>query len=333
MALLVLALCACGQEAKKAERVPPPDLVHRACTSDLDCDNGLFCDGLEKCVDAVCARGPAVDCDDGVACTTDVCRNDMAGACTHVAKDSDGDGHADRACLNAEGAPLGDDCDDDDPNRFPGNLEICDDVGHDEDCNPATVGKRDQDGDTFTDWRCCNGEVCGTDCDDLRGQIRPSATEVCDHFDNNCNGLVDENATLALFEDNDGDGFGDSTKPASVCPGTVRTAAVGGDCDDADPARHPGQVEVCDNVDNNCDTLIDNNTQAANWYPDTDMDGYGDANATPIFQCPPPPGSHSLLATDCNDAVASISPVAQEECDGIDNDCNGLKDFRLGPNN
>jgi hypothetical protein len=31
------------------------------------------------------------------------------------------------------------------------------------------------------------------------------------------------------------------------------------DCDDADPARHPGQPEFCDTIDNDCDGAVDNN--------------------------------------------------------------------------
>ena len=42
------------------------------------------------------------------------------------------------------------------------------------------------------------------------------------------------------MEDDDGDGF----------------TELGGDCDDSDPAIHPGQVEVVGNsADDNCDGL------------------------------------------------------------------------------
>lgn len=90
--------------------------------------------------------------------------------------DQDGDGHDSLAFG-------GDDCDDDDVNRFPGNTEICDAEHHDEDCDPATFGMRDADGDGYPDARCCNSSreghfTCGTDCDDGNAVIHPDA-QVC----------------------------------------------------------------------------------------------------------------------------------------------------------
>ncbi len=61
--------------------------------------------------------------------------------------DADGDGVESVACGGA-------DCDDKDPNRYPGNTEICDARGHDEDCDPRTVGSRDLDGDGYDSDEC-----------------------------------------------------------------------------------------------------------------------------------------------------------------------------------
>lgn len=77
--------------------------------------------------------------------------------------DRDGDGFRDAYCG-------GDDCDDSDPGRYPGNTEWCDPNGKDEDCNDATFGPKDADGDGYTD-AFCNGN----DCDDNNPAIIPGA--------------------------------------------------------------------------------------------------------------------------------------------------------------
>lgn len=103
--------------------------------------------------------------------------------------DSDGDGHSDVQCG-------GDDCDDSDPNRYPGNPEVCDTEGHDEDCDTDTVGP-DNDGDGFSDYRCSNIDrdgnfTYGQDCDDNRKAINPDAIEIPgNNLDENCDGIIE----------------------------------------------------------------------------------------------------------------------------------------------
>ena len=77
-----------------------------------------------------------------------------------------------------------------------------------------------------------------------------------------------------------------------------------GDCDDADPAVHPGSPEVCDGLDNNCDGDLD------------DVDDDGDDSI-----------SQDCGGPDCDDSDPSIRPGAVEDCDdGVDNDCDGAVD-------
>ncbi len=331
LALLFLWLGqGCGQAPAPAQDGGTDDATmdERRCDSDDDCDDGVFCNGLEECVAGACAPGAPPSCDDGDACTTDACSAEDD-ACVNAPVDADRDGHVAASCG-------GDDCDDSDPLRFPGNTEICDAEHRDEDCDPSTFGERDQDGDGAFDLRCCNAQPgggaprCGTDCDDVRASVAPGSVEACDGFDNDCDGLVDEEVAVSGFADEDGDLHGDPARPLSSCAGMRGFSTVGDDCDDTNPARHGAQVEVCDGVDNDCDGVIDEDARAVSWYLDTDGDGFGDPTSPVVVSCAPVP-SRSLLGTDCDDTDGAVHPAAAEACNGIDDDCNGVADFRVGP--
>jgi hypothetical protein len=338
MAVCTSAAAGCGDGG-----MPTPDLGDDvgvvtdqavACSGNAQCDDGLFCNGAETCVGSVCVPGTAVTCDDGIACTLDRCSED-AESCRSDAPDVDGDGHRDVACLDLQGDPLGDDCDDDDINRFPSNVEVCDADHRDEDCNESTFGFVDRDADTFADARCCNetssgGMNCGTDCNDVRPEIRPGSTEACDRLDNDCDTQVDEMAALTGFVDSDFDGIGGSI-PMNSCGGVAGFSTQGGDCDDGDASIFPGAPELCDGVNNDCDGGIDETMDSADWYLDSDQDGFGDMTTPPISSCFLQAG-RSLRGTDCNDDNAAINPAAAEMCDGVDNNCNGLLDFQIGVN-
>ena len=82
---------------------------------------------------------------------------------------------------------------------------------------------------------------------------------------------------------------------------------------------NPEADEVCDEVDNDCDSTVDNDDalDASTWYADTDGDGYGDAGVSSTA-CDHPEAMPDD-ATDCDDADASVYPGATElEGDGID---------------
>lgn len=131
-----------------------PSAQAQSCRSNTDCDDDVFCNGAETCRSGRCQNGAVVDCDDRKACTLDRCAEPQR-ECQHTAPDADGDGHGASNCLSEARVPLGDDCDDADPHRFPGNREVCD-PGHDEDCNPDTLGGLDADRDGFVSAACGN---------------------------------------------------------------------------------------------------------------------------------------------------------------------------------
>lgn len=181
----------------------------------------------------------------------------------------------------------GGDCNDRDGKISPNVAEICGD-GIDQNCSGGDLSclEVDNDGDGFT-------EVQG-DCDDSEASTKPGATEVCgDKLDNNCDGMVD--AT-----DSDQDGFPIST----VCNPIGQT-----DCNDASDAAYPGATESCDDIDNDCDNNVD--------------EGFSNFDDDPYADCVDADDDNdgSVDVADCDDLNPEISPLEQEICDGIDQDC------------
>jgi len=213
---------------------------------------------------------------------------------------------------------------------------------------------RDDDGD--------GQSPAGGDCDDTDASVYSGANEICDDVDNDCDELVDDDdpnriGTIWMF-DGDGDGYGydgddDSyAEYVTACdPEEAYNQLVentGGDadllasyvaaeydeddeilvdCDDTDADVNPGEAEVCDGVDNDCDDVVDDGVSTPTvYYADADDDDYGDADSTQTA-CETPTG-YVDDDNDCDDGNASINPGADEVCDSadVDEDCDGDAD-------
>lgn len=244
---------------------------------------------------------------------------------------------------------LGVDCDDTDPAVFPGRAEVCNDV--DDDCDRLI----DEDGVCAPCTpQCTPGElVCDSPtvivfCDDSSGCPRfgeptpcPGA-QVC-----RAEGCVD------ACQDRDGDGFGVD------CPDGSPE-----DCDDANSAVFPGAIEVCDEVDNNCDTRVDeafvcdapctdecesegvscaadgsavttcrvgpNGCRLARSVACPEGTGCDNGACIAALTCFDPDedgsGPSCEPGLDCRPFDATSYAGATERCDGLDNDCDGVVD-------
>jgi hypothetical protein len=95
------------------------------------------------------------------------------------------------------------------------------------------------------------------------------------------------------------------------------------DCNDLDPTSYPGAPELCDGVDNDCNTLVDDGSGATGtaWYADADGDGYGDPGTSTTACVQPTDFVTNNL--DCDDGNAATHPGSYEICDGVDNNCTG----------
>ena len=177
----------------------------------------------------------------------------------------------------------------------------------------------DADGDGFT-W-------LQGDCDDANPDIFPSAQEVCDSVDNNCNGEADSDAPEALvwYGDVDGDGFTGEALTQVSCEIPAGYTASPTDCDDGNSAINPDAVEYCNDIDDNCNGSVDEDGAVGGtiWYADIDGDGYGNPDNA-IAQCVQ--NGTVSNSDDCDDTRDSIHPDASEVCDGSDNDCDDLID-------
>ncbi len=236
-------------------------------------------------------------------------------------RDQDGDGYG----TNTEGvmqgceAPTGyvlndEDCDDYDGAVNPAATEICD--GVDNDCDGyADVGTTgtwyaDEDGDGYgddeTELEDCEGPEGwveqGGDCDDGDAAVNPGAEEVCDGDDDNCDGRADVGEVGTWYSDHDGDGYGYASEQEETCDPDEGWVQDDSDCNPNDGTVFPGAAETCNQVDDDCDDLVDEDF-------DADQDGwYAEA-------C----DGEEL---DCDDGDATVHPNAEEICDdGVDQDC------------
>lgn len=177
--------------------------------------------------------------------------------------DADGDGFA--ACF---------DCNDGDASIRPGAPELCD--GKPNDClsvsdwsQPTWRYSTTPDNEIDSDHDGYAG--CQGDCAPYDASVHPGAPEICDYKDNNCDGTIDEGVRTTYYLDGDADGYGTSTTSS----GCATTAPAGwalraGDCNDGNAAIHPGALELCNGLDDDCDGTADDDVDGAP-YPAHDL--------------------------------------------------------------
>jgi len=322
------AILACGFDGGGAFLTPGAD-----CDDDDSANSSLgeeICDGVDNDCDG--------DIDDDDA--------SVSGQSTGWL-DGDGDGYGDAsvtACvLPADTVDQGGDCDDTTAAVNPAATEVCNTLDDDcdgdiDDADDGVVGAQawyaDGDADGWGDASL--GTTCAQppgavstpgDCDDTVASTHPTAPELCNSVDDDCNGSTDDGVTdIDWYVDADGDGAGEAGSPvvltdcADPGPGFAPTDD---DCDDTSDLIGPqADDDQCDGIDDDCDGTPDDeagSNYANALYNDADGDGHG-AGGLIGFGC----ASATLSATadDCDDTDANTSPSAPEICDdGINNDC------------
>jgi Zn-dependent metalloprotease len=293
--------------------------------ADLDGDgvggSPVVLDCLDHTADGWVTTGG--DCDDSTASVG-------LGYTLTLYEDADGDGIG--------GAAAGEIC-------GPGAAEGQSTVGGDCDDTDATVGLdgghwcEDRDGDGVG-----NTNVCVESCDPPAGYVRRGEHD-CDDLDATYGAELE---AAEWYPDEDVDGLGDGAEPLVDCWQPEGYVGDDTDCDDQDSdvlgprdwyADEDGdgyggdmvRFDTCLDysllyVDNglDCDDSDPESTYLQISYPDGDGDGYGDRSAG-AEACGVPEG-YVEDGTDCRDADAAVSPGATEQCNRIDDDCDGLVD-------
>lgn len=266
-------------------------------SADLDCQDAgesgtsLDCDDSDEGIspaDVEACDGSDNDCDGNI--------DESGGNTSYLDADLDGYGGttASTACTPPPNHVVqSGDCDDSDDAYHPGATENdCDDP-HDYNCDGSS-GATDNDSDGFA---ACD------ECDDENPLANPARVESCNGFDDDCDGEIDPITavdTVTFYADGDGDGHGDPSVSTVGCapPEVTGWVLAGDDCDDEEPAIHPGATE------DNCSDPVDYNCDGSTGFDDLDQDG-------------------ATACSDCDDQNADVRPNADEACNEIDDDCDG----------
>jgi hypothetical protein len=219
--------------------------------------------------------------------------------------DTDGDGHVEEDCVHTSG---GDDCDDEDPDRYLGNEEVCDGVDNDCDlaCDDAFECCRDEPVECTTTCGSTGTGVCSPECLLPLAEYCTPPEEICNDLDDDCDTVADNDLPC---------------EPGEIVECTTECDTLGeGQCqEDCTIPEGPLCIpphEDCNGIDDDCDDVVDEGYpcspgETVNCETTCGSDGLGDCTDTCTSpspeQCTPPP-----YETSCND--------------GKDNDCDGWED-------
>ena len=230
---------------------------------------------------------------------------------------------------DGDGVPSTEDCDDNDPNNYPGNTELCD--GRDNNCDGQIDEGVSPDSPEILCTAASNNFV-QFDWQDIPDvqiyhiYINDVFVESVTVSEYRVTGLTPDTSTDIRVDAVFGSGC-----PTRISVATCITSALidndgdgvfsDQDCDDNDANNYPGNTEVCDGADNNCDGEIDEGLLMT-FFVDSDRDGFGQ-DGSEIMACQQPPDT-ATQAGDCDDTNPDINPGTMEIPNNtVDENCDG----------
>jgi hypothetical protein len=175
---------------------------------------------------------------------------------------------------------------------------------------------------TFALSACGDGGQVAGDAGTVDGCV-PTGKESCNGKDDDCDGQVDEGFNrITFYTDADRDGYGSSSSTLA-CKAPEGYVSRNGDCNDNNKEINPGATEQCNETDDNCNGFVDEGFTSKTYFLDQDGDGYG--SLATQQGCRAPTG-YVDKGGDCNDFNKDIHPGATEQCNKLDDDCDGKID-------